>query len=386
MFSSRLPSALGPNSLAAAIERLRASATPFIDLTVTNPTVVALPYPAALLAPLASADALAYRPAPLGLTSAREAVAREYARQGTAVPPERVMLTASTSEAYSLLFKLLCDAGDEVLTSQPSYPLFDLLSRLDDVRAVPYRLQEHAGWSIDRASVERALSSRTRAILVVSPNNPTGSITTADDARWLSSLGASRGIAIISDEVFADYPLQTDAVVADSAIARHADALTFRLGGLSKSAGLPQVKLGWMAVGGPDALVAEALERLDLIADTYLSVATPVQVAAPSLIEGGAVVRAAVLERIRGNLAALRLLTAARPDVTLVSPEAGWSAMLRVPATESEDVIVLRLLNERGVLVHPGYFFDLAHEAFLIVSLLPEPAVFAEGISRVLAR
>lgn len=386
MFSSRLPAALGPNSLAAAIDRLRASATPFIDLTVTNPTVVALPYPVALLAPLASADALGYRPAPLGLASAREAVAREYARQGTTVPPERVMLTSSTSEAYSLLFKLLCDAGDEVLIPQPSYPLFDLLSRLDDVRAVPYRLQGHAGWAIDRASVEGALSSRTRAILVVSPNNPTGSVTTADDAGWLSSIGASRGIAIIADEVFADYPLQTNAAVADSAIARHADALTFRLGGLSKSAGLPQVKLGWMAVGGPDALVAEALERLDLIADTYLSVATPVQLAAASLIEGGAVVRAAILDRIRGNLAALRSLTASRPDVTLVSPEAGWSAMLRVPATESEDEIVLRLLNERGVLVHPGYFFDLAHEAFLIVSLLPEPAVFAEGISRVLAR
>jgi aspartate/methionine/tyrosine aminotransferase len=300
------------------------------------------------------------------------------------VPAERVVLTASSSEAYSLLFKLLCDPGDEVLIPQPSYPLFDLLSRLENVRAVPYRLHEHGGWSIDRASAERALTPKTRAILVVSPNNPTGSITSEAVARWLSSLCASSEIAIIADEVFADYRFSMNSgTIADSAFA---DSLSFRLGGLSKSAGLPQVKLGWIAVDGPAALVAASLERLELICDTYLSVSTPVQVAAASLIEGGAAVRAQILARTRANLAALRALVAARPDVTLLEPAGGWSAVIQVPATEPEEQMVLRLLDDRGVLVHPGYFFDFAREAFLVMSLLPEEPVFADGVARVLAR
>ncbi len=388
MFSSRLPMGLGPNALAAAVDRLRRSGTPFIDLTVTNPTSVGLPYPSSLLSKLAASAALTYAPEPLGMTSAREAIARESARLGNPVSSDRIVVTASTSEAYSLLFKLLCDAGDEVLIPQPSYPLLDLLSRLDAVRAVSYRLQEHARWSIDRDSVARALSLRTRAVLVVSPNNPTGSITTEDDARWLSALCASRDIAIISDEVFADYRVQGfkgSRVQEFSATSASPACLTFRLGGLSKSAGLPQVKLGWIAVDGPDALVAAALERLEMMCDTYLSVSTPVQVAAASLIEGGAVVRAAILDRIRRNLATLRSLVATRPDVTLLEPEAGWSAVIQVPATEPEERLVLRLLNERGVLVHPGYFFDFAHEAFLVLSLLPEESVFADGVTRVLA-
>ena len=315
------------------------------------------------------------------MPAARAAVAREFARQGLAVPPDRVVLTSSTSEAYSLLFKLLCDAGDEVLIPQPSYPLFDLLSRLDEVRAVPYRLQEHAGWSIDRASVERALTPNTRAILVVSPNNPTGSFISAEDSAWLAELTAERGVALIADEVFADYEIQRF-----SAPSAFPACLNFRLGGLSKSAGLPQVKLGWIGVDGPDREVSDALARLELICDTYLSVATPVQVAAPSLIEGGAAVRAAILARIRRNLAALRTLVADRVDVTLLEPTAGWSVVMQMPATDTEEQMVLRLLNDRGVLVHPGYFFDFDHEAFLVLSLLPEESVFADGVTRVLAR
>ena len=383
MFSSRLPGALGPNALAAAVDRLRTSGTPYIDLTVTNPTssAVGLQYPADLLKALSSPAALAYAPEPLGMPAARAAVAREFARQGLAVPPDRVVLTSSTSEAYSLLFKLLCDAGDEVLIPQPSYPLFDLLSRLDEVRAVPYRLQEHAGWSIDRASVERALTPNTRAILVVSPNNPTGSFISAEDSAWLAELTAERGVALIADEVFADYEIQRR-----SAPSAFPACLSFRLGGLSKSAGLPQVKLGWIGVDGPDREVSDALARLELICDTYLSVATPVQVAAPSLIEGGAAVRAAILARIRRNLAALRTLVADRVDVTLLEPTAGWSVVMQMPATDTEEQMVLRLLNDRGVLVHPGYFFDFDHEAFLVLSLLPEESVFADGVTRVLAR
>ena len=390
MFSSRLPAALGPNALAAAIGRLRTSGAPIIDLTVTNPTAVGLMYPPALLTDLSSAAALKYSPEPFGMRSAREAVAREIARVNGSSRPisvERTILTSSTSEAYSLLFKLLCNSGDEVLIPQPSYPLFELLSRLDDVTAVPYRLQEHAHWSIDRSGVEKALTAKTRAILVVSPNNPTGSMTSDDEAKWLASLCASKGIAVISDEVFADYrlPMNRD-TIGDSPIAGFPDALAFHLGGLSKSAGLPQVKLGWISVDGPDALVADALERLELISDTYLSVSTPVQVAAASLIENGAAVRAAILERIRRNLATLRTLVAASADVTMLEPDAGWSVVIKVPATESEEQIVLRLLTERGVLVHPGYFFDFAHEAFLVLSLLPEESVFREGVTRVLAR
>jgi len=386
MFSSRLPDALGPNALAAAVDRLRTSGTPFIDLTVTNPTAssVGIPYPSSILSALSSSSALQYTPEPFGMAIARDAVSREYARQGSRVPSNRIVLTSSSSEAYALLFKLLCDSGDEVLIPQPSYPLFDLLSRLEDVRAVPYRLEEHAGWSIDRASVERALSAKTRAILVVSPNNPTGSIISREDSAWLAGVASARGIAIIADEVFADYRLSINSdTIIDSPII---DALNFRLGGLSKSAGLPQVKLGWIAVDGPDALVAAALERLELICDTYLSVATPVQVAAASLIEGGAAVRAAILARMRQNLGTLKTLVAGRSDVTLLEPSAGWSVVIRVPATEPEEQMVLRLLNDRHVLVHPGYFFDFAREAFLVMSLLPEESVFAEGAARVLAR
>jgi len=381
VFSSRLPAALGPNALAAAVDRFRTSGTSFIDLTVTNPTTVGLDYPMGFLDALALPDALTYRPEPFGVQPARDAVAREFARQGLDVSADRVVLTSSSSEAYSLLFKLLCDSGDEVLIPQPSYPLFDLLSRLEDVRAVPYRLQEHSGWSIDRRSIERALSPKTRAILVVSPNNPTGSLISAEDSAWLAAVASSKDVAIVSDEVFADYKMRESSVPT-----AFPACLNFRLGGLSKSAGLPQVKLGWIAVGGSEALVANALERLELICDTYLSVSTPVQLAAASLIEGGAAVRAAILARIRKNLSTLRGLTARHPDVTLLEPDAGWSAVIQVPATEPEEQMVLRLLNDRGVLVHPGYFFDFSHEAFLVMSLLPEESVFADGVSRVLAR
>jgi alanine-synthesizing transaminase len=384
MFSSRLPSALEENAVTRALARLRAAGTPILDLTETNPTQVGIPYPPDLLAALASPSALSYTPEPLGLPSAREAVSREYARQGAVIPPDRIVLTASTSEAYSTLFKLLCDAGDEVLIPQPSYPLFELLSHLDNVRTVPYALHMHGAWSLDRASIERALTPRTRAILVVTPNNPTGSILDQDDANWLAHLCASRSIAAIADEVFADYRFSDQLPLCPFAsLPLFREALCFSLGGLSKSAGLPQLKLGWIAVGGPDALVREAIDKLELICDTYLSVATPVQVAAASLIDAGATIRAAIQQRIAANLDTCRALVAARPDMTMLEPEAGWCVVLQVPATESEESRVLRLLEEQHVLVHPGYFFDFPREAFLVLSLLPEPRVFADGVARV---
>lgn len=383
MFSSRLPSSLAPNALTEALRDLRASGEPWIDLTETNPTTVGLAYGAELLAPLADARGRHYEPAPLGLLGAREAVAADYLRRGRRVPADRVVITASTSEAYSLLFKLLCDPGDVVLVPQPSYPLFDLLSRLDGVETRPYRLAEHEHWAVDRDSLVSRLDGRVRAVLVVSPNNPTGSIVRRGDLDWLAVECARRGMALIVDEVFADYPLSRSADAA--AITGDEPALTFALGGLSKSAGLPQVKLGWMAVGGPDAVVAESLARLDVICDTYLSVSTPVQLAAAALIDAGAGPRAAIQARIARNLAALRETLRTAPALSLREPDAGWSAVVQVPAVESEESLVLRLVTESRVLVHPGYFFDFAREAFLVMSLLPAPHVFDEGLARVVA-
>jgi hypothetical protein len=299
------------------------------------------------------------------------------------VDPGSIVLTASTSEAYAWLFKLLCDPGADVLVPQPSYPLFDLLTRLEGVTARPYHLEYHGVWALDRRSVERATSAATRAVLVVSPNNPTGSCLRAADREWLVSHAASRRLALISDEVFADYPLarRPDA----TSLLGEARALTFTLGGLSKSAGLPQVKLGWIVASGPAGDVAAALERLDVISDSYLSVSTPVQAAAPALLEAGSAIRRAIHARVRRNLDALRAAVTARPDVTLLDPEGGWSAVLRVPAVATEQAIVLRLLDEAGVLVHPGYFFDFPREAYLVVSLLPEPAAFDEAAGRLLS-
>jgi len=383
MFSSRLPAALAPNALTEAIARHRAAGRVAFDLTVTNPTEVGLAYPRDVLAPLVHADGARYTPSPFGMRAAREAIAAEYARAGLTVDADRIVLAASTSDAYGLLFKLLCDAGDDVLVPQPSYPLFDLLTRLDAVVARPYQLEYHDSWAIDRTSLEDALTPRSRAVLVVSPNNPTGSMLRSADREWLDALCARRGIALIADEVFADYPLapRTDAC---RAIGNGSAALTVALGGLSKSAGLPQLKLGWMIVDGPDALVTAALDRLELICDTYLSVSTPVQLAAPQLIDSGRAIRARIAERLRVNVARLQRALVGHPSITWHPPEGGWSAVLQVPATLSEEALVLRLLDEADLIVHPGYFFDFPREAFLIVSLLPVPDLFEAALDRML--
>ena len=392
MFSSRLPADLRPNRLAAAIHARRASGRAFLDLTLTNPTTAGIEYPRDLLAPLADAAALVYRPEPFGVREARAAVAearasserRESRGTGVAISTDQVVLTASTSEAYSLLFKLLCDPGDDVLIPVPSYPLFDHLSRLDGVQTQPYRIEYHGKWMVDGQSVDASWTDRVRAVLAVSPNNPTGSMLSEDDWDLLASRCAERNAALIVDEVFADFPLGDFRLKAEAT--RKDACLTFRLGGLSKSAGLPQVKLGWILVDGPDALVSEALARLEIICDTYLSVSTPVQLAAPALIARSAEVRDAILARVRGNLARLEAQTATYPSVTLLRPDGGWSAVLRIPSTHTEEDVVLALLEEDDVLVHPGYFFDFPTEAYLVVSLLPPPGVFEDGVRRVLNR
>jgi len=384
VFSSRLPARLSANAFSQAVADLRRRGVPLIDLTVTNPTRVGLAYPPDLLISLAGAGALSYDPAPFGLSSAREAVAGAMSSPSVRVDADRVVLTASTSEAYGLLFKLLCDPGDSVLIPQPSYPLFELLTRLDAVEATPYRLEEHGAWSIDRESVIAACDVRTRAVLVVSPNNPTGSMLRRDDHEWLVAFARERDLALISDEVFADFPVtpRPDA----SSLLGEARVLTFTLGGLSKSAGLPQVKLGWIVVSGPGDEVAQALERLEVICDTYLSVSTPVQVAAPRLIADSAPVREAIRLRVQRNYRALRDAAAAYPAVRVVPPEGGWSAMIQVPETIGEEALVLRLLHDAHVVVHPGYFFDCHQGAHIVVSLLPEPDLFAAGIRSALER
>jgi alanine-synthesizing transaminase len=383
-FSSRLPSNLSANRLSSALAEWRAQGRALIDLTLSNPTRAGFDYPPDLLAGLADRRALRYEPAAFGLIEAREAIARDYARQGLAVSPARIVLTSSTSDAYSQLFKLLADAGDEVLVPRPSYPLFDHLTRLDLVQTRPYDLDVHAGWAIDFSSVERALTPRTRSILVVSPNNPTGSFLSEPELDRLAAICAPRGIALIADEVFADYELEPGAAGRGARVADREDLLTFSLGGLSKSVGLPQVKLGWIAVGGPDALAGAALARLELVCDTYLAVSTPVQVAAADLLERGAAVRAQIAARVATNYRELMTLSSRVPACGVLRSGGGWYGVIHVPSFEPEEDLVVRLLTSDGVLAHPGYFFDFPRESFLVVSLLPPEAAFSDGIARVL--
>jgi aspartate/methionine/tyrosine aminotransferase len=384
MRSSRLPSNLNPNPLARALADVRRRGVPIVDLTESNPTRVGLSYPEDLLAPLSSPEGLVYDPQPLGLWPARAAVAGDFRRRGIAVSADRIAITASTSEAYSLLFKLWCDPGDVVLVPRPSYPLFEHLTQFESISALPYDLEYHGSWRIDVASVQRGVSARTRAILVVSPNNPTGSFLHRDDLSALTGLCRQHGCALIGDEVFADYPL--DAAPEAVSVLAQADVLTASLGGLSKSAGLPQLKLGWIGFGGPSAIVDEALAGYEIVADTYLSASTPVQAAAASLIERGAAIREQIHARVRGSLNLLRERAQSFPSVDVLRVEGGWSAVVQVPAIVSEDALVLDLLTNAGVLVHPGYFFDFPREAYVVLSLLVEPQAFTPAIERVLQR
>lgn len=384
MFSSRVPSDLSPNRLTLAIEAANAAGRAIIDLTETNPTRVGLEYPAALLSPLSAPGSLRYEPHPFGLQSARDAVAAEYAASGLRVPSERIVLTASTSEAYSFLFKLLCDPGDEILVPVPSYPLFDHLSRLDGVRIRTYPIEYHGTWMTDATAVQSAVTARTRAVLLVSPNNPTGSVIGRDELESLATLCAARELALVGDEVFVDYLLRPRP--HHSRVLEQSQCLAFSLGGLSKSVGLPQMKLGWIAVGGPPAIVEEALARLEVVADAYLSVSTPVQHATGALLAAGREVRRLILERIERNLETLLDAATAAPACSVLRVEGGWSAVIRVPATRPEETMVLELLERDGVLVHPGYFFDFPREAYLVVSLLPPLAAFRDGVTRLFSR
>ncbi len=377
VFSRRVPSDLRPNALA---ERRRRAPAPF-DLTVSNPTACGIPYPEDLLAPLSRPSGLLYRPDPSGIEAARGAVAADYRRRAAEVDPRRIVLTASSSEAYSFLFKLLCDPGDAVLVPVPSYPLFEHLAALDGVRAVPYLLDPADGF---RPALDGPLPGRVRAVIAVHPNNPTGSFLDARGAEDLREACRGAGAALIVDEVFLDYPLSRPD--PPPTLAAETDVLTFALGGLSKSVGLPQLKLSWIVASGPAPVVEEALSRLEFLADNYLSVATPVQLALPLLLSAGAAVRRAIRERCLANLGVLSRAVSAVPALAAPPPEGGWSALVRFPAVVAEERLALDLLERDGVAVHPGYFFDFPSEGWLVVSLLPDPETFAAGASRLVAR
>lgn len=383
MFSARLSHGAARNRLTVALERRRASGLPIVDLTLSNPTRAGFVYPPGILTPLADKRGLRYDPMPFGLPEARNAVSEDFARRGSNVPPERIVVTTSTSEGYSLLFKLLCDPGDAVLAPRPSYPLVEHLTDLDAVVLESYLLESHGVWSIDLDGLQATLASansrgrRVRAIIMISPNNPTGSVVTPAEALAIAGLARDHSAALIVDEVFADYRFdnQQPAHMPE-------DVLTFRLGGLSKTVGLPQVKLGWIGVSGPATLVDDAMDRLETICDTYLSVSTPVQCAAADLLREGAAIRAQIHARVCGNLERLTSVAAAHPACSLRRPAGGWYAVVQVPAMVSEEALVLGLLDRTGILVHPGYFFDFDREAYLVVSLLPEPAIFHPAVEQ----
>jgi alanine-synthesizing transaminase len=383
--SARLPVDLRPNPLAVQLAALRAAGAPLLDLTQSNPTQAGFAYPASLAAALASVSGAAYDPSPFGLRTARVAVAKDALRRGVSIDEDRIVLSASTSEAYSLLFKLLCNPGDEVLVPRPSYPLFEHLTRLESVTAVPYYLDYHGRWTIDPEALERRVSSRTKAILAVSPNNPTGSILTPHERHAIVAVCRRHGMALICDEVFADYLLDQRSM-APVGVDQETDVLIFSLGGLSKTVGLPQLKLAWTLVHGNDVIVEKVMAALELIADTYLSVATPVQLALPALLSEGAAVRQQIQARIAENVATLRALAARHPACDVLDIEGGWTAMLRVPAIVPEEQLVMTLLERDHVIVHPGYFYDVPQEAHLALSLLAPLPTFRDGLRALLAR
>ncbi len=381
MFSSRTSVDLTHNRLALALANARNRGVEILDLTVSNPTTADIPYDAAtILRALSQPSALKYEPAPFGLEHARRAVAEHLSAHGPRVDPRQVVLTASTSEAYSFLFKLLCDPGDEILVPRPSYPLFEHLARLESVRAVPYPLRYDGAWHIDAPAVAAARSARTRAVVTVSPNNPTGSYVTAAEFAMLAALG----LPLVSDEVFSRYALRPRGAPV-SALSTAEAPLVFVLGGLSKLAALPQLKLAWIAVSGEDGHVEGALARLEVVADAFLSVAAPVQHALPALLGSRAVAEGAITARTLANLAWTDAHVRGSA-VSLLDVEGGWYATLRLPRTRSEEAWALAFLEEDGVHAHPGHFFDFEDEAYLVVGLLTPESTFREGLQRILLR
>ncbi|HWM92381.1 MAG TPA: pyridoxal phosphate-dependent aminotransferase [Thermoanaerobaculia bacterium] len=390
-WSRRLPWEHPANRLTRAVEERKARGLPTIDLTETNPTRVGIPYPEEELAELLRRGAApAYDPHPRGSVAAREALAAALSIPGDSISPDDLVLTASTSESYSYLFKLFGDPGEEVLTAAPSYPLLDSLAALEGLALSHFPLSPGRRFALrftlrftlDIERVELSLTPRTRLLAVIHPGNPTGVFLSAEEQAALIDLCASRGLPLISDEVFADYPLDEGVPRAGSTAAVAGEALTFSLGGLSKSAGLPSWKLGWIRVGGPEGIRRRAVSALEMVADSYLSVGSPVQRALPGVLELAPRIRSEILARVRGNLAILREILRGLPGTELLESMGGWSAVLRVCQPRADEELALEILDRAGVLVHPGYFFDFATDDFLVLSLLPKPGRFQEAIRR----
>ncbi|HEX8910256.1 MAG TPA: pyridoxal phosphate-dependent aminotransferase [Anaeromyxobacteraceae bacterium] len=379
--SRRVAWDLAANRLAARLEALRDEGRPLLDLTETNPTRCGLAWPAEALAAALAHPALArYEPAPAGAPAARQAVSGYLAGHGAAVPPERVLLTASTSEGYALLLKLLCDPGDEVVAPAPSYPLLDLLCDLEGVRLRRYPLRYDGAWHVDLAALAAAVGERTRAVVVVSPSNPVGAVLAAEELAALEALCAERGLALLGDEVFLD-----TAGTPASSVATARRCLAFHLSGLSKVCGLPQLKAAWIAAAGPEREVARALARLEVVADTYLSVSGPAQAALPALLQAREGFLGPLRERLTVNRAALARAAGDGAPFDALPGGGGWTAVVRAGEALDEEAIGLELLEE-GVVVQPGFFYDFERSGYFVVSLLPEPARFARGVAALARR
>src|SRR5580704_18837105 len=429
MFSERTDWKLARNRFTQALEEVRAGGARVLDLTVSNPTRAGLRYDeAAILRALASPRALDYDPQSKGLLAAREAVAGYYAERsgrggrddagdvasrgisdGIEVDPERIVLTTSTSEGYSFVFRLLCNAGDELLVPKPSYPLFEFLADLQDVRLVPYPLIYDHGWQMDFPSLERAVTERTRGVVVVHPNNPTGSFVSEGEMDSLNAFCRARGLALIVDEVFLDYGLEISGDTENSrslhapldrrepiqrlgrndkavgSFAGNREVLTFTLSGVSKISALPQMKVAWIFTSGPAELAEAAMGRLEVIADTYLSMNAPVQWALPVLLEQRKSIQRQLMERVRGNLAELDRQLAAQQACSRLDVEGGWYAVLRVPVTRSDEELAIELVREKAVVVHPGHFYDFPGDGYLVLSLITAEDDFRDGMGRVFA-
>ena len=384
MFSNRTDWKLARNLLTEALEEVRASGARVLDLTLSNPTRAGLAYDESrILQALASPQAMDYDPQPKGLPGARAAVAAYYrgAHGIRDFDPERLILTTSTSEGYSFVFRLLCNPGDQLLVPKPIYPLFEFLADLQDVKLVPYSLIYDYGWQMDFPSLEKAVTKRTRGVVVVHPNNPTGSYVHAQEQEALNSFCREHEISIIADEVFLDYAYNG---APERSFAGNQDALTFTLSGVSKISALPQMKVAWVATSGPPEEVEVAMARLEMISDTYLSMNAPIQWAVPALLEERNSIQKQLLDRVGGNLAELDRQLAAQKSCQRLDVEGGWYAVLRVPATQTDDELVVELLRRKSVLVHPGHFYDFPNDGYLVLSLIAQPAEFAEASRRLL--
>jgi len=407
MFAQRTDWRLTPNRLSNAIDERRQQGRDLLDLTESNPTHCGFTYDTQeILRAVSDPRSLTYQPDARGLLAARQAVTDYYGEKNIIIDPRQIFLTTSTSEAYSYVFRLLADPGDNILAPSPSYPLFDFLSQLNDLKLIPYPLIYCDDWQIDLHALESRITARTRAILVVHPNNPTGSLVRQTELDSLIRCSKEHSLALIADEVFADYPLSPDAagrldtndplqspgaphIDDDQRVASHAavsDGLTFTLSGLSKISALPQMKLAWIVVNGPGELLRSALARLEMIADTYLSVAAPLAYALPKLLEGRRALQSQILQRIRQNLQWLDQWLPADSLIRRLKTSGGWYVILKLPATRTDEDWALELLRQEDVLVHPGHFYDFPSDGHLVVSLLPRPENFKLGMGKIIAR